>query len=98
MKSIEPRPTMPNAQNVLKPETLDAIVRLGNTAQTVAERWTSGWKKKVLAMEADGSLLPRLKEQAEREAEALSSAQVGGANNHLAKHEIMELYDISPEP
>lgn len=95
---MEPRPTMPNAQNVLKPETLDAIVRLGFMAQTVAERWTSGWKKKVLAMEADGSLLERIKDQAERETEVMSSAQVGGANNHLAMHEIMEMYDLKPGP
>ncbi len=97
-ESMEPRPTMPNAQNVLKPETLVAIVKLGNHAQVVAERWTSGWKKQTLAMESDGSILERIKDQAENEAEALSTAKMGGENNHLAQHEIMEMYDLKPGP
>src|SRR4030065_2944 len=98
MNHREPRPTMPITLHAQSLETLDASVRMGSMAQTVAERWVSGWKKQVLAMEADGSLLTRIKDQADREAEVMSEARVGGALNHRADHEIAQMYDLKPGP
>jgi len=96
--SREPRPTMPNAQNLLKPETLEALSKMGNHAQVVAERWVSGWKGQTLAMEKDGTLLDLIKDRATTEADILATAKMGGENNHLARHEIMEMYDLKPGP
>ncbi len=84
--------------HVLKPETVKAVEALGLTAEKIADRWASGWKKETRALEASGELLPRLRAQAVREAEALSNAMVGGENSHLAQHEILDLYGISPKP
>lgn len=87
-----------NVQHVLKSETVYEIVKLGLTAQKIADRWVLGWKRRVIAMEKDGTLLPRLKEQALHEAEVLSEARQGGTLNHLADREIAELYDLSTGP
>ena len=83
---------------ILKPQTEEEIEKLGPFAERVAERWVSGWKKRTLALEASGELLPYLKERAEREADVMSEARMGGENSHLADHEIAELYGLSPGP
>lgn len=87
-----------NIQHALKRETVEGIVKLGLTAQKIADRWVSGWEKETLAMEKDGTLLPRLKVASEYEAEIISRARSGGEMNHLANHEIAELYGLSPGP
>lgn len=83
---------------VFKPETLAAIAELGPTAEVVADRWAGGWPKDTKALEKAGKLIPVLKAQAQKESETLSDARVGGMNNHLATHEIAELYGIDLQP
>ena len=85
-------------KGVLKPQTEREIERLGLRAEQIADRWVSGWMKQTLQMEKDGTLLPRLKERADYEGEILAKARVGGELNHLADHEIAELYDLNAGP
>jgi hypothetical protein len=82
----------------LKPETARQVWSLGLVAWQIADRWLSGWRRKTLDLESQGKLLEALQEQAKREAEIYSDARTGGANSHLANHEIAELYDLSPGP
>ena len=88
---------MLNSQ-ILKPATVNAIAKLGLRAEKVADRWASGWKAETTAMEAAGTLLPRLQAQADKEAQILAEARQGGENSHLADHEILALNDLSPAP
>jgi hypothetical protein len=85
-------------QTELKPVTAKQVQALGPVAWQIADRWLSGWRGKTLALEKEGKLVQALREQAKREAEIFSDATVGGANSHLARHEVMQLYDISPGP
>lgn len=88
-----------NYQNVLKPETIRAISSLPTRAHQIADRWASRpqWKAKMLAHEQDGTLLDRLKEQADLETEALVGAD-SESMAHLADHEKMELLGPPPGP
>jgi len=82
-----------------KQETLKAIFAGGSVrVRQVADRWASGSPKKVKEMEAAGTLLPRLKEQAELENSTISDARVGGAMNDTPDSEILALYDIPALP
>lgn len=85
-------------QTGLKPETAKQIESLGLVAWQIADRWLSGWREKTRALEKEGKLVGALREQAKREAEIYSDATIGGANSHLTRHEIAELYDLSPGP
>jgi hypothetical protein len=79
-------------QEVLKPETVQAIQKMGPQADKVVERWLLGWQRQTLAMEKAGTLVPALKEQASEEARILSDARVGGENSHLTDWEILQIY------
>jgi hypothetical protein len=85
-------------QTELKPETAKQVQALGPVAWQIADRWLSSWRRKTLALEKEGKLVGALREQAKREAEIYSDATVGGANSHLARHEVMEMYGISAAP
>jgi hypothetical protein len=85
-------------QTELKPETAKQIQALGAVAWQIADRWLGGWRGKTLALEKEGKLVGALQEQSKREADIYSDATVGGANNHLAHHEVMEMYGISAAP
>jgi hypothetical protein len=66
--------------------------------QQIADRWASGSPKKVKAMEASGTLLARLKEQADLENETISNARVGGAMSDVPDSEILALNEIPQLP
>lgn len=85
-------------QRELKPEIAKQVQALGPVAWQIADRWLCGWRARILALEKEGTLVGVLREQARREAEIFSDATVGGANSHLARHEVMQLYDISLGP
>lgn len=85
-------------RSVFKAETASAIEALGPIAKRVADRWAGGWPRQTKAMDKEGRLVEAVKKQAQREAEIYSGARTGGANSHLADHEIAELYDLSPGP
>ncbi|HXC39516.1 MAG TPA: hypothetical protein VN667_11280 [Burkholderiales bacterium] len=89
---------MMQAQRILRPETVNAIVKMGPQAERIADRWAMGWKADLKQLETAGSLLPRLKEQAERESQVLADARQGGENSHLADHEILAMNDVNPAP
>jgi len=63
-------------------------------AVEIAIRWMRGWPKTVKEHLKTGEYLGFLKAQAETEWRVL--AQPG--NGHLARHEIAELYGLSPKP
>jgi len=90
--SDERAPAMMYAHRILKPETISAAAKLGPIADQILDRWAMGWKAKLKAMEKDGTLLPRLKEQAEAEKDALMRGREGGQNSHLSDAEIQEIY------
>ena len=85
-------------QTELRPETAKQIQLLGPVAWQVADRWLSGWRRRTLDLEKQGKLVGALREQAKREAAIYSDATIGGANSHLARHEVMQMYDINPAP
>lgn len=85
-------------KHLLKPETRRQIADMGPNAESIVDRWLGGWPKRTVAMEADGTLIPRLKSQLETEMNLLADARTGGSLNHLAEHEIMELYGVDPGP
>ena len=82
-------------RQVFKPETANQIEQMGLTATQIADRWAGGWPKRVKKLEAEGRLLPALKEQAEKEGEVKARAL---NMTHLANHEINQMYGIDPSP
>jgi hypothetical protein len=67
---------------------------LSQRAWQIAHRWAAGAPGKVKGMEADGTLLERLREQAELEAQTIADARVGGAMSDVPDSEVLALYDI----
>lgn len=82
-------------RHVFSPEMAEKIERMGLLAEQIADRWAGGWPKRVKALEKSGQLLSVLKAQVEQEKEVLAQAR---NLSHLARHEIMELFEIRPEP
>ena len=82
-------------RHVFKPETAAKIETMGQTASQIADRWAGGWPKRVKKLEAENRLIPELKDQVEREAEVISQTP---NISHLARHEIMQMYEIDPAP
>jgi hypothetical protein len=88
-----------DSHKVLNPETVQRLLReVSGRGWKVADRWASGWPEETKAMEAAGTLIDRVKEQAKLENETISDARVGGANSDLPDSEILTLYDIPVEP
>lgn len=63
-------------------------------ATEIANRWMLGWPDRVQALIQAGQFLPALRAQEEAEREAYSNP----GNQHLARHEIAELYGLSSSP
>lgn len=82
------------AEEILKPETVTAILELGQKAEQIADRWAMGWPKRTQELERQGILLEKLSNQAERESRAIRE----NGTTHLADHEIAELWGLSPWP
>lgn len=83
---------------VLKPQTADAVEKLGLRAEQIADRWVLGWPKLTKELEASGNFLDRLKAQVKVENEAVSGGRVGGDNSHLTDWELLEVCGISQSP
>lgn len=75
-------------------EVRQAIAKLPPLAVEVANRWMRGWPTAVKAHLKSGQYLELLKDQESRERKILQNP----GNSHLAHHEIMELYGLSPKP
>lgn len=86
------------AQELLKPETVAEILELGRKAEQIADRWAMGWPRRTRELEKQGTLLQHLREQTELENRALAEAHQGGNVQHLADHEIAELYELREGP
>lgn len=76
------------------PEIRRKLTLMTPLATEIANRWMLGWPKSVESLIAEGSYLEVLQEQEEKELEAYSRP----GNDHLARHEIAELYGLSPAP
>jgi len=87
-----------SAPHVLKPATLKDVLRQSLRVQQIADRWASGSPKKVKSMEAAGTLLPRLREQAELETSTIVDARIGGRMSDTPDSEILALHDIPQLP
>ena len=87
-----------SAPRVLKPATVKAVLAASPRVQQIADRWASGSPKKVKSMEAAGTLLPRLKEQAELETSTIVDARMGGAMSDTPDSEILALHEIPQLP
>lgn len=84
---------------VVQPKTVRVIEKdLSLRGWQIADRWAAGAPDMVRAMEANGTLLPRLKEQADLEARTIADARVGGAYNDTPDSEILALYEIPQLP
>ncbi len=70
---------------------LKAMTRL---AIMIANRWMLGWPKVVKAHLASGHYVMFLRDQEEAERRAYADP----TTHHLARHEIAEMYGLSPKP
>lgn len=71
------------------------IAGLGAYGVDVANRWMLGWPGRVKSLIAKGDYLAVLKETVEREMKVLTGPD---APTHLARHEIVQMYDLPVEP
>jgi hypothetical protein len=72
----------------------DELRKMAPLATEIANRWMRGWPKATKEHLRTGDFLELLKYQEEQEREAYSQPGQG----HLARHEIAELYGLSPKP
>jgi hypothetical protein len=80
--------------NLYPPAVRKQVESLGPLAVEIANRWLRGWPKAVKEHLRTGHYLEFLKAQEEREREAYSQP----GQNHLARHEIAQMWDLSPKP
>ena len=73
------------------PNVRAALKRMPPLAIEIANRWMMGWPDRVTALIEANEFLPALTAQEKDEREAYSNP----GNNHLARHEIAELYGLS---
>jgi hypothetical protein len=86
-------------QTLLKPNSYPPEIRrqlglMTPLATEIANRWILGWPKAVKSLIEEGGYLEALKDQEQRELRAYSQP----GNSHLARHEIAEVYGLSPAP
>lgn len=86
-------------QPLYRPESYPQSVKnaLGTMpplATEIANRWMMGWPDRVKALIEANEYLPALLEQEEAERTAYSNP----GNQHLARHEIADLYGLSSSP
>lgn len=77
------------------PEVAVMIERLSTIAVSIANRWMLGWPQRVEALLKAGTYLEALEAQTEQEKDVLAEA---GELNHLARHEILKMYEIGEAP
>ena len=80
--------------NQYPPEIKRALRLMPSLATEIANRWALGWPEAVKRLLESGEYLDALKAQEEQEREVLSEP----GNNHLARHEILQLYGMSLSP
>ena len=84
---------------VVKPETLRAVERIADyRVPSIADRWALGSPEKVRKMEADGTLIPRLKAQHKLEVRTLSDARVAGRMADVPDSEILAMHEVPQLP
>ena len=71
------------------------IEAMGQMAISVANRWVMGWPQRVKALVQSGAYLGCLKTQVAHENDILAKT---ADLRHLARHEIMQLYEIRESP
>jgi len=73
----------------------DQIEQMGALAVSIANRWLLGWPKRVTSLLKSGTYLDSLSSQVGQEKDILANE----ANlRHLARREILELYEIRESP
>jgi hypothetical protein len=77
------------------PEVATQIEQLMSVAVSIANRWMLGWPQRVEALLKAGTYLEALEAQTELEKDVLAEA---GHLNHLARHEILRIYEIRESP
>lgn len=72
----------------------ERVAELPPLAVDIANRWMLGWPARVEALISAGEFIIALthQERAER------AAYLSSGNAHLARHEIADLYGLSPAP
>jgi hypothetical protein len=84
---------------VVCPETVAAIENsLSLRGWQIADRWAAGAPAMVKRLEAEGTLLARLKEQADLEAETISDARISGRFHDVPDSELLAMYEIPALP
>ena len=71
------------------------IEAMGAMAVSVANRWVMGWPQRVRALVKTGAYLGCLETQVEHEKDILAKT---ADLRHLARHEIMQIYEIRESP
>lgn len=71
------------------------IEAMGAMAVSVANRWVMGWPQRVKALVESGAYVGCLETQVEHEKDFLAKT---ADLRHLARHEIMQIYEIRESP
>jgi len=88
-----------NLPSVVRPDTLKAIEQnLSRRGWRIADRWAAGAPAMVRRMEAEGTLLARLKEQAALEAETIAKARASWPFSDTPDSELLAMYEIQVLP
>lgn len=74
---------------------LAQIEAMGSLSLAVANRWMMGWPDRVAALFAAGTYFDCLASQVEREKTVLADEP---NMRHLARHEILQMYEIREAP
>lgn len=83
------------SRKVYAPEVASRIDAMGVTAVSIANRWLLGWPDRVAKLLKTKNYLDSLESQVEQErAVILSEANL----RHLARREILALYEIKESP
>jgi hypothetical protein len=84
---------------VVRPETVAAIEKsLSLRGWQIADRWAAGAPAMVKRLEAEGTLLARLKEQADLEAEVIADARIGGRFQDVPDSELLAMNEMPALP
>lgn len=71
------------------------IESMGSTAVSIANRWTLGWKPRVLELLSSGRFLQDLRKQIDQELDVLANET---ALTHLSSTEILAVHGVPQEP
>lgn len=84
-----------SSRKVYSAEVAAQIESMGELAVSIANRWMLGWPDRVKALLKAGAYLECLESQTAEEKDILAKE---ADLRHLARHEILQMYEIKESP